>query len=233
MFLRVFTFFTFLFYTIASGSEFTLTLQENEIATAFCLLTGQDDVSFAKTIPELKIGKNGKIFQFTNARPEIGDRFNGFHTPDEHNAMELIGMLTIRDYSSSDLELGLICQQILNNDTLIQLPLTLDSKYSTLSSSPTHPVTTPPPPTTTLQCDNGTVLVTTIVTTIVVTFIATIFILLFVVPKPILICIFLYKHLSQILQRFKAFTYIPSANTTDKRATEEKAQPSSNEENLY
>ncbi|KAI6656770.1 hypothetical protein LOD99_16073 [Oopsacas minuta] len=119
-----------LFSTV--GGDFTLYTSEGEgIAFARCQLRAPIGKKFSSTTPELRLGNEGRRFEFAKVRGEFGDRFHGDHFPDVANSKILIGTITIRGYNDTDLAPELFCFQYLNDDKIIQYPLTKETNHST------------------------------------------------------------------------------------------------------
>lgn len=113
-------------------SDFKLLPLGDDIAVAICKITAGNDSYFSSTVPYLKKGKDGQPFEFVDAWDELGSGFHGDHYPDTSNPTLLYATLSIRDYTSADLEEKLFCSATLNNDSVIQYPLVLEErrKYS-------------------------------------------------------------------------------------------------------
>ena len=127
----------------ACVSDFKLVPQGDGIALATCKISAQDDSHFSSTIPYLKRGRDGRAFEFVNARNELGPGFHGDHYPDPSNLTLLIATLTIRGYTSAEMVENLICFATLSNDTEIQFPLLLEEPGNNSLCDPENRETIP------------------------------------------------------------------------------------------
>ena len=110
-------------------SDFKLLPQGDGITLAVCKITIGNDSYFSSTVPYLKRGQDGRVFEFVNAWDELGPGFHGDHYPDTNL---LFATLTIRGDKSADLEENLICFATLYNDTVMQYPLLMEERESYL-----------------------------------------------------------------------------------------------------
>ena len=126
-------------------SDFKLVPQGDGIALAICKIAVRNDSYFSSTIPYLKRGRDGRAFEFIDARNELGPGFQGDHSPDPSNPTLLFAILTIRDYTSAKMLENLICSATLSNDndTEIQYSLLLEEPGNNSLCDPKNRETIP------------------------------------------------------------------------------------------
>ena len=164
----------------ACVSDFKLVPQGDGIAIATCKITAQNGFHFSSTIPYLKRGKDGRAFEFIDARNELGPGFHGDHSADPSNSTILLATLTIRGYTTAEMVEDLICFATLSNDTEIQFPLLLEEPGN---NSLRHP-------------ENREISPCVII--LVIGIIAVVVVLVVLIPSVIvLIAVFVYKYIKR------------------------------------